>query len=58
MSMQRIFVSVFGLAVTFLVPTIVWGTLVAGLLQLIRKGIHQLGVVLPSYRDLARKSAH
>jgi hypothetical protein len=57
MSVQRILVSVFSLAVTFLVPTVVWVTLVAGLLQLIRKGIHRLRVVLPGSRGLAHKSA-
>jgi hypothetical protein len=56
MSVQDILVSVFGLAVTFLVPTIVWVTLGAGLLQLIRKGIHQLRVVLPVARSLAQRS--
>ena len=58
MSVQRILVRVFELGVTFLVPTIVWVTLVAGLLQLIRKGLNRLRVVLPSSRSLARKSAH
>ena len=57
-SVQRMLIAVSGLAVTFFVPTVVWITLIAGLFQLICKGIRRLGAVLPSPQRLARKSAH
>lgn len=56
MSVQGFVVSVCGWVVTFLVPTVVWIMLVAGLLQLIREGIHRLRVVLPSSWTVVRRS--
>ena len=56
MSAQRMLVRVFELGVMFLVPSIVWATLVAGLVQLVRKGLNRLHIVPQSFRSLARKS--
>lgn len=58
MSMQSILVHVFDLAVTFVVPALVWLTLAAGLLQLVGRWVHRLNVAHPSSRSLARRSAH
>ena len=37
---------VFGLAVTFFVPAVVWTTLVAGLYQLVREEVRRVRVTL------------
>jgi hypothetical protein len=48
-----------GLAITFLVSSVVWTTLLAGLYQLVRDRIHRVHTVRPSSRSrtLARESA-
>jgi hypothetical protein len=45
---------VFGLAVTFLVPAIVWTTLAAGLYQLVRDRIHRIRLAPRGSRSLAQ----
>ena len=56
-SAQNTLITIFGLGVTFLVPAVVWITLMAGLLQLVFDGIRRLGIALPGTQRFARRSA-
>ena len=53
---QSILVTIFVIAVTFLVPAVVWVTLIAGLIQLIYSKVHRLGGVLSDSQKLAQRS--
>lgn len=53
---QNIVVTIFRLGVTFLVPAVVWVTLMAGLLQLVLGGIRRLGIALPRSQRFAQRS--
>jgi hypothetical protein len=55
-NMHDILVTSFVFAVTFLVPTVVWMTLTAGLFQLIYGKVHRVGDGLPASRKLAQRS--
>jgi hypothetical protein len=54
---QNIVVTISKFGVTFLVPAIVWVTLMAGLLQFVSDGVRRLGVALPDLQRFARRSA-
>ena len=54
---QNMVVTISTLGVTFLVPAIVWVTLIAGLFQLVFGGIRRLGIALPGTQRFARRSA-
>ena len=56
-STQNTLITIFVLGVTFLVPAVVWVTLIAGLLQLVFDGIRRLGIALPDTQRLTRRSA-
>jgi hypothetical protein len=49
-------VAAFALVVTFLVPTIVWLTVISGLYQLAREEIRKVHVALPHLRRATEKS--
>ena len=53
---QNIVVTIFKLSVTFLVPAVVWVTLMAGLLQLVFGGIRRLGTALPRSQRFVQRS--
>jgi hypothetical protein len=55
---QNVFVTASVFAVTFLVPTIVGITLIAGLLQLIYGQVHRAVDGLSAGRKLAQRSVH
>jgi hypothetical protein len=57
-NLQNMLSIVFGLAVTFFVPGVVWITLVAGLYQLLRDGIRHVRMAPRGSRRLAQKPAH
>jgi hypothetical protein len=57
LNVQSILVTTFVFAVTFLVPAIVWITLIAGLIQLIYTRVYRLAGVLSRSRKLAHRSA-
>ena len=50
-------VSISRLGVAFLVPAVVWVTLIAGVLQLVFGGIRRLGIALPGTQRFAQRSA-
>ena len=50
-------VAAFTLAVTFLVPTIVWLTLISGLYQLARDELRKVHVALPRLQRATQKPA-
>ena len=56
-SEQNMLVTLFAWGITFIVPAIVWLTLVAGLLQLVFSGIRRSGIVLPGTQRFAHKPA-
>jgi hypothetical protein len=58
LNMQNILVNAFGFAVKFLVPAVVWITLIAGLYQLISGRVHRALDGLSGARKLTRRSAH
>jgi hypothetical protein len=58
-ALQNMLSTVLSLTVTLFVPAVVWVTLIAGLLHLIRDGIHQLHLSprrVGSFRSKVRKS--
>jgi len=56
---HNVLAATLGLAITFLVSSVVWITLLAGLYQLVRDQIRRVHTVRPSSRSraLARESA-
>ena len=54
-NLQNILSTVFGLAITYLVPAVVWVTLIAGLYQLVRDEIRQIHVVPRRLRRLVQE---
>ena len=58
LSAQNVLVAAFVFAVTFLVPAVVWGTLIAGLLQLLYSRVHRAVDGVPAARKLAQRSVH
>ena len=55
---QNVLVTAFVFAVTFLVPIVVWGTLVAGLLQLLYSRVHRAVDGVSTARKLPQRSVH
>ena len=55
LNVQNILVTTFVFAVTFLVPTVVWITLIAGLVQFISGSIHRAGHGLSASHKLAQR---
>ena len=47
-NVQNIAMTIFMWGITFLVPAVVWGILLAGLLQLVRDSVRRIGLALPS----------
>lgn len=58
LNVQNILVTTFAFAVRFLVPAVVWLTLMAGLSQLIHSSVHRLGDLLSGSRKVAQRSIH
>ena len=58
MGVQQLLTTAIGPAVTLFVSAIVWLTLMAGLFQLVGKGIDRLRVVLLESRGSMQKSSH
>ena len=56
-NVQNVVVTISRLGVAFLVPTVVWVTLMAGLLQLVLAGIRRLRIALPDSQRFVRRSA-
>ena len=57
-NVQNILVTTFMFAVTFIVPTVVWITLIAGLFQLIYGSVHRAGHAPSASHKLAQRSVH
>lgn len=55
-NVHDIVVTTFVFAVTFLVPTVVWMTLAAGLFQLVYGRVHRAANGLAASRKLAQRS--
>ena len=58
LNVHNILVTTLRFAVTFLVPAVVWITLLAGLYQLICDRVYRALGGLPAARKLTRQSAH
>ena len=57
-NVQNVLVTAFVFVLTFLVPIVVWGTLIAGLLQLLYSRVHRAVDGVPAARKLAQRSVH
>jgi hypothetical protein len=57
MTVQGTLTTLLSLTLTILVSAVVWMTLLAGLVQLVRQGIHRLHVALPAWQRSMGKSA-
>lgn len=57
MTVQGTLTTFLSLTLTVLVSAVVWMTVLAGLVQLVRQGIHRLRVALPAWQRSAGKSA-
>jgi hypothetical protein len=57
MTTQGTLTTFLSLTLTVLVSAVVWMTLLAGLIQLVRQTIHRLHVALPAWQTPASKSA-
>jgi hypothetical protein len=58
LNVQNILVTTFAFAVTFLVPTVVWITLIAGFFQLVYGSVHRAVDRLSASRKLAQRSVY
>jgi len=56
MDLRATLTAVSGLAVTFLVPAVVWTTLIAGIAQLVYDGIRRLGTKLSNLHSPTQRS--